>query len=730
MRTISFRPLTLAAIALAVLGAFMAFALVVPPAAHAQQASNPVRNLTLTHDANANSIKVTWDRPASGIPFLYRVSWTGPSSGSARDRALSHTISGAKDGEYTVSVEVWLSGDTGFGNSTSAKITVGAPPPPAEEETTDGEETQQPDNSGETPQLTLTQDTLNSIKATWDAPAPTNVYFYTLEWTGPTTGFHTQVVSDPRSHTISPIASGEYAVTIAAMYGGVNYFRVYASDTIAVSKGNVDNLTATAISPDKMHVSWEHPVYPSDITSYNVLIEDNHGTVVARENVPSSQSEYMVSGLSAETTYDVVVKTLRGNIELRSDASAQATTLATPGAITGLTAEGIVNGLSVSWTALPESENIASYRLDLDPNKSYQQQGPRRHIYDGNSHIVNGLPPGVAETVEVRACKFTVYSGGAHEYCGPSSTATGTPTAPSTAALAPGAPQNLRLTLTQSNSRLKVQWDAPATGWEPDDRSNDMHVYKYVVFLQDTETGKTVYKRPGHRKSQVIFRNVKSGATYEVSARARIQDGRPDSAQYGKWVASEWVTDTITVPSGGQEPSEDIGTQPHKLVWTLLQPNQPTPPTAVGEATRYVWLNPATQDWERFYPRTECKQYETFGERSYLASSKAGTEIRQARFYAEKLAESEADLEAQKEYRTAMLAQAGPNPSQQLIDYLDGLVEVEQTAVDRLKADLAGAEAKLDTKCDEVFPVDEGLTEADRRWVLIAKPPEEVEDGD
>ncbi len=615
----------------------------------------------------------------------------------------------------------FLSGST-FGDSISATITVNTSPPPAEEPEDDTEEeTQQPDNSVQNPRLTQTA--LYQVQVQWDPPETRfGPYNYNVSWTGPTSGSQIFAGGATRSHTIRGLVAGEYTVTIKAMYGEDSVrrtFREYASGTITVSNGEVENLTATPVSPYMMLVSWDAPIYPPDVSRYNVRIKAS-GAIAVNEFLESDQLEYMASGLSAETTYSVELIPIQGSYNILSSTSVDAATLAVPGAVTGLTADGIVNGLSVSWTALPESENIDRYKLEHTPSA-----GPVRYI-DGNSYTIDGLQPGVAEKVEVRACKYTVYTGGAHQYCGPSSTTTGTPIAHSTAALAPGAPQNLRLTLTQSNSRLKVQWDAPATGWEPNEPGNEVHVYRYIVFLQDTETGKTVYKRPGHRKSQVVFRNVKSGVTYEVSARARIQDGRPDSPQYDKWVASEWVTDTITVPGGGQEPEADIGTQPHRLVWTQLEPGQPTPPNAVGEPTQHVRLNQATGEWERFYPAAECKQYEIVN--PDVNRSEAGADFRKARSIAQQLAEAEAALAEQKEYRTDMLAKAGSNPSQQLIDYLDGLVAEKQSAVDARKAELAEQEARLNAKCDEVFPADEGLTEADRRWVQIARPPEEVED--
>ena len=81
--------------------------------------------------------------------------------------------------------------------------------------------------------------------------------------------------------------------------------------------------------------------------------------------------------------------------------------------------------------------------------------------------------------------------------------------------------QNLRLSV--KNGRIVVTWDAPASGGA---------VTGYQVTLQDSEGGEggeAKVRRPGPKKQKIVFRNLESGATYEVSVLAKNDAGKGEA---------------------------------------------------------------------------------------------------------------------------------------------------------------------------------------------------------
>ena len=213
-----------------------------------------------------------------------------------------------------------------------------------------------------------------------------------------------------------------------------------------------------------------------------------------------------------------------------------------------------------------------------------------------------------------------------------------------------------------------------------------------------------MYKRPGHKKRQVVFRNLRDGVTYNVNVRAKILDAqRAHLPHFEQWVRSEWVSDTITVEDPGQDSETDIGTAEFRLVWTELMANEPTPANAVGEPTRHVRFNSVTQSYERFDPIAECK-----------ADIPNHSEMT---FQADAVAQVQSDYDEAK-------ADADAYPSVQ--QYQDQAARLKQD-LENAKQRLEDIRTRLSAACEAAFPP-ENLTEADQRWVQIPTPLEEVED--
>ncbi len=81
----------------------------------------------------------------------------------------------------------------------------------------------------------------------------------------------------------------------------------------------------------------------------------------------------------------------------------------------------------------------------------------------------------------------------------------------------PGPVQNLQLVPKGEGTRLRVKWDAPTSGGT---------VTRYEVTLQDSEGTTVDVRRPGSKKQHVVFRNLRSGATYQVSVLAKSGEGK------------------------------------------------------------------------------------------------------------------------------------------------------------------------------------------------------------
>lgn len=89
----------------------------------------------------------------------------------------------------------------------------------------------------------------------------------------------------------------------------------------------------------------------------------------------------------------------------------------------------------------------------------------------------------------------------------------------------PGPVQDL--SLKAKGSRVIVSWNAPAGGGPPSG---------YQVKLEDSDGGEAKTRRPGAKKLRIVYRNLESGATYEVSVRAK-----------NEWGKSAWTSAQITV---------------------------------------------------------------------------------------------------------------------------------------------------------------------------------------
>lgn len=128
--------------------------------------------------------------------------------------------------------------------------------------------------------------------------------------------------------------------------------------------GAVTGLAASG-GQQQVSLSWQ-PV--ANATSYNVYWSSTPGVTKATgTRIPGATSPYVVTGLSAGSTYYYIVTAQNGVGEGIASAQASATTAAPPPGIlaapTGVTATGGANQISVNWTA----NGATSYNLYWSP---------------------------------------------------------------------------------------------------------------------------------------------------------------------------------------------------------------------------------------------------------------------------------------------------------------------------------------------------------------------------
>lgn len=371
-----------------------------------------------------------------------------------------------------------------------------------------------------------------------------------------------------RRKSLRPLTLAGMALAFLCLFIALSFVPPSRAAEAQSSGNSVQDLSLEQSGLTSIDVFWDPPAslpshYEVTLYSGDTTSGASIGRKIKYDDRASHQGSnflhHRFNSLTAEQTYTVTVGVwllnassftdhVSATITL-SDGSVDnqaATPVTFPGAVTGLSVTGVPNGLSVSWTERPDSENIYWYEIQHTADGSDYNTSTSILVSEGNSLTIDNLTPGQEEKVRVRACAWSGVIGES-EYCGAWTETTGTPTAPDLLE-APSAPQNLRLSL--DGSRLKVKWDAPATGWEPAKmiKANSGHKFRYMVVLQDETSGEAMRKRPGYKKQQVVFRNLTDGATYKVSVQARIRDAQRNSdAKNDNWVKSEWVSDSITV---------------------------------------------------------------------------------------------------------------------------------------------------------------------------------------
>ena len=263
-------------------------------------------------------------------------------------------------------------------------------------------------------------------------------------------------------------ASTAYSYTVTAFDAAGNVSPPSAAATVTtppppVAPAAPTNLTATAISPTQVSLSWTAATAGSSpITGYDVFRD---GTLISGGITSTSFSD---SGLLGSTTYSYTVTAIDAN-NLASPASvaATATTPAPipPSSVTNLTATAVSSSqTSLTWTAAtPGSSPIAGYQVARD--------GTVVATVNGTSYTDTGL----SANTEYDYTVTTVDELGATSPPSADAVATTLP-----APTPPAAPTNLAGSAS-SPTQVALSWTAAVAGTAP--------IAEYLVVRNGTQIG-------------------------------------------------------------------------------------------------------------------------------------------------------------------------------------------------------------------------------------------------
>ena len=270
------------------------------PPAQAQQTSNPVRNLTLTQ-SGLSSLTAAWDAPASGNVLYYQVSVTDNDTGTSVHRTIVYSGRSAEAGNlssgksYTVSVGVWFRSGSGFGNETSATITL---------------------SDGGVDNLAATAISQDTISVSWERPAfPRKIRWYIVKVFDKSSNkrvAEANLTSYELGTKISGLISETpYRVFVHVVeYGGGMAFypsRRVEVTTLEAPPGPVQNLQLET-NGNKIIVTWDAPASGGAPARYHVTMQDGEGSKYKiRRPGPKKQKIVFRNNLESGKTYQISV---------------------------------------------------------------------------------------------------------------------------------------------------------------------------------------------------------------------------------------------------------------------------------------------------------------------------------------------------------------------------------------------------------------------------------------
>ena len=521
--------------------------------------------------ASATSLRVTWQIPADdsrvGIGYrgrdkgirtytvAYRkrqdAAWSTRNVGST---ATSVTITGLTTGDiYFLKARV-------LGRNTWSAYT--APISAVPEDT----------SAGTLSGLSVRVASGSSLSVSWNGVSTAGVSGYEVRHQdgatllSSTTGWTTKSVTGT-STTLSGLTPGNhYAVRVCAKHGAARR----PCDWTIASPDEVPGAPSAPVverqSRTSLRVAWNAPANGGTaIADYDVRYKKASASSWSAWAFTGTGTSTTITGLTAETAYDVQVRAENGAGEGAYSASGSGTPHGrpdAPAAPTVTVASG--SSLGVSWRAPTRAGDTAVTDYDVRRQASGSTTWTS-HAFTGTgkSTTITGLTAGTAYNVQVRARN----SHGASDW---SASGAGTPNE------APGRPAAPSVSAASATS-LRVSWTAPT--------NNGTAITEYDVEYRKGTAAWQAHSFDGTGTSTTIA-GLTVGATYSVRVRAGNVFG-----------------ESAYSPSGSGVPNEPPG-----------QPSAPTVTVASGSSLSVSWTAPtnngtAITGYDLRYQRTSASSW-------------------------------------------------------------------------------------------------------------------------
>ena len=280
---------------------------------------------------------------------------------------------------------------------------------------------------------------------------------------------------------------------------------VSMSGVFSDADGDAITVTGAVSSDNTVAVVWSAiDESNNSVTAITVIAKDSGAatiTVTARDS----------DGNSVSDAFDVTVPAAEQQ---------QQPAVELPGPVVGLELMATADSVTVSWSAPETGGTPDGYIVHLRPENGKQGSGTtKRPGADSTAVSFNNLEAGRTYEVWARAQN----EAGKGERTNATITLPGAPPEPEEI---PGPVIDLQLSATSDS--VTVSWSAPETGGTPDG---------YIVHISPEDGGKGKTRTPKAKKTQVAFKNLEVGRTYQVWVRAQNEAGK------GKRVHA-----TITLP--------------------------------------------------------------------------------------------------------------------------------------------------------------------------------------